>query len=193
LIHLGFRHLDSLPDAPGAPTLRRSMEEGGQAQAQGTSPPAQGWRCAWRRSWRSYLVPSLTPLASQTLPASAAARRRAGAGGSRVLSSRQKAKTCSDFCRLADAEPTCAAAKTPGSYARSRRKPTPPGAAQRHRACVSWSAVFGPRTMTSGWTEFRGAGQFGHARSVAVLVKHAQQERRQLRRRLEAEARIQPS
>ena len=132
LIHLGFRHLDSLPDAPGAPTLRRSMEEGGQAQAQGTSPPAQGWRCAWRRSWRSYLVPSLTPLASQTLPASAAARRRAGAGGSRVLSSRQKAKTCSDFCRLADAKSTCAAAKTRSSLART---PTQ-GDATRGRAAL---------------------------------------------------------
>ena len=32
---------------------------------------------------------------------------------------RQKAKTCSDFCRLADAEPTCAAARTPSSYART--------------------------------------------------------------------------
>ena len=68
-----------------------------------------------------------------------------------------------------------------------------PEAVQRYRACVSWSAIFNPRAMTSGWTDFRGAGQFGHARAVAVLVKHAQQERRELRHRLEAEARMQPS
>ena len=40
------------------------------------------------------------------------------------MSSRQKARTCSDFCRYADTKPTCVAAKTPSGHARSRRKPT---------------------------------------------------------------------
>ena len=38
-------------------------------------------------------------------------------------------------------------------------KPTPPEAVQRCRACVSWRAIVGPKTMTSGWTDFRGAGR----------------------------------
>jgi len=32
------------------------------------------------------------------------------------VSGRQKAKICSDFCHPADAEPTCAAVKTPSSH-----------------------------------------------------------------------------
>ena len=39
-----------------------------------------------------------------------------------------------------------------------RRKPTPPEPVQRYRACASWSALLGPRTTTSGCTDFRGAG-----------------------------------
>jgi hypothetical protein len=33
--------------------------------------------------------------------------------------SRQKAEICSDFCRLADAKPTCATANTPSRHART--------------------------------------------------------------------------
>jgi len=37
--------------------------------------------------------------------------------------------------------------------------PTPLEVAQRHTAYVNWPAMLGPKTMTSGWTDFSEAGQ----------------------------------
>jgi len=50
-----------------------------------------------------------------------AGERRAGLGDTGLddVSRRQKALICSDFCRLADAKPTCVAAKTRNSLART--------------------------------------------------------------------------
>jgi len=56
------------------------------------------------------------------------------------VSSHQKAKTCSDFCRPADAEPTCATAKTPSSYART---PAQADATRGHTALQSVRELFG--------------------------------------------------
>ena len=53
---------------------------------------------------------------------------------------RQKTKTCSDFCRLADAEPTCAAAKTPNGLART---PTQADATRGGTALQSVRELFG--------------------------------------------------
>jgi len=53
-----------------------------------------------------------------------------------------------------------------------REAPPPSEAVERYRARVSWSAIFGPRTITSGWTDFRGSGHAfvgGSALSVSPV------------------------
>ena len=77
------------------------------------------------------------------------------------MSGRQKARICSDFCRLADAKPTCATAKTPSSLARTPKQAD----AMRGRMALqsvrelvsdSWSEIH-----AFPWTHFWNAGHTG--------------------------------